>query len=162
MYRKMIFIFFSIFTAIDYQQRTSFLLFFSSLSLLITLKYKPFTLIEMNILEVESNITALITIFSGSLYVLDVGDAFKAIIFALIMLANTNFAFRWVFSVCDFTFKLYENKINKFCPFILRPYHALRNFFEMNYIKQTFNSIVQRSLSYKPPPVMIKMKKDFI
>ena len=119
MYRKMIFIFFPMFAPLKTQENTAILLFFSSVSLLLTLKYKPFIFKTMNVLEVYSNMTALITIFSGSLYVLDINDNSKAIIFILIVLVNTKFALKWMFSVLDFALKTYEKQILRFCPFVL-------------------------------------------
>ena len=126
MYRKMIFIFFTIITTISNDKKTVFLLVISATSLFITVMNRPFLLRELNILEAHSNATALITIFAGSLYILDITDGLKAILFVLIILINSFFIVRWIFSVFDILMLTYETKILKFCPFILNTYYLLR------------------------------------
>ena len=116
MYRKMIFIFFTIMTSIGNQQKTLVLLFFAAASLFFTMKNRPFVVAEMNSLELQSNFTAIISIFAGSLYILDINDFLKALAFIVIVTFNTVFAIRWLFSVSEIFLYLYAKRLIKFCP----------------------------------------------
>ena len=120
MYRKIIFIFFTILTTISNEKKTTILLVISALSLYITVINRPFTQRELNILEAHSNATALITIFAGSLYILDINDNLKA------MLINAFFALKWFFSVFDILMLAYEKKIFRICPSFLNCYYLLK------------------------------------
>ena len=122
MYRKIIFIFFTILTTIPNEQKTIILLFVSAGFLHYTLKNRPFVVQEMNMLEIQSNLTAMITIFSGSLYILNVSDIIKASTFTSIILINTFFAVKWFFSTLDAVLYFYGGKINRFCPCLLNYY----------------------------------------
>jgi len=116
MYRKMIFIFFSVISSLPNENKCVILLMISSFSLYATLQARPCVLRELNILEVESNIAALITIFAGSLYILDVADELKILVFFFIIIINTIFAVRWLLAVSDIVFLSYEKTILRCCP----------------------------------------------
>jgi len=116
MYRKMIFIFFSVISSLPKENKCVILLMISSFSLYITLQARPSVLTELNILEVHSNFTALVTIFAGWLYILDVADQLKILVFFFIVIINTIFIVKWLLAVFDIVFLTYEKKIFRFCP----------------------------------------------
>lgn len=122
----MIFIFFTVLSHLSNQEKTILLLLFSGFSLYGTVKYKPFILSSLNELEIYSNFAALISIFAGSLYVLDVNDEIKAITFCVIILINTAFSLKWMFSVIDIIKTTFSSKIFKFCPKLIRFYAILQ------------------------------------
>ena len=126
MYRKMVFIFFSIMSSIPNDQKTTILLLFSGFSLYATLKSRPFALRELNILELQSNLTAMITIFAGALYILDVGDFVKIIVFFLIVVINSIFAVKWFLAVWDIVFITYERNIFRICPCFVVNFYILK------------------------------------
>ena len=74
---------------------------------------------ELNILEVYSNISALVTIFAGSLYISDVGNEGKMFAFLLIILVNTIFTVKWLFEIFDILFFTYEKTISKCFPCVI-------------------------------------------
>lgn len=148
MYRKMVFIFFSIMGSIPNDQKTTLLLLFSGFSLYATLKFRPFVLRELNILELQSNFTATITIFAGALYILDVGDFVKILVFFLIVVINTIFAVKWFLNVWDIVFFTYETKIFRVCPSLISNLYILRK------------SIAETQVSYNIPKVIFGFFKN--
>ena len=126
MYRKIIFIFFSILTTLKNEKKTVFLLFLCGFSLFFTKVIGPFKKRELNILEVQSNLTATVTIFAGSLYILDISDYSKAMVFVLIVLINSIFVMKWLLSVFNILMDSYANKIGKICPCILFIYMIMK------------------------------------
>lgn len=127
MYRKMIFIFFTILSTLSNEKKTVILLFISAFSFYQSLKCRPFALRELNILDVNSNLTALITIFAGSLYIIDTSEEVKALVFILIVIINTAFVIKWFGSVLEIIVYSYEHKIYKICPWFLKLYLILKN-----------------------------------
>lgn len=126
MYRKIMFIFFTILPSLSNETKTVILLFISAISFFQTLKCRPFFLRELNILDLSSNLTALITIFAGAIYILDVSEAFKALIFIIIVLINAKFAIKWFGSILDIFVYSYESKIYQLCPWFLNLYLILK------------------------------------
>ena len=122
MYRKMIFIFFTIISSLSNQQKALILLAISIFSANITLKKQPFILASLNNIEVESNVSALVTIFAGAFYVLNINETVKIMIFIIIILINTQFAYKWIVSVCEVLVYTHEKEINRFCPCLLSLY----------------------------------------
>ena len=126
MIRKMVFIFFSIMSSFPNDQKTAILLLFSGIFLYATMKFSPFVLRKINLLEFQSNLTAMITIFAGALYILDVGDFLKIIAFCLIVVFNSVFAVKWLLSFWDIAFSIYKTKILKLCSCLMRILHIFR------------------------------------
>ena len=75
------------------------MLSFSFFSFLVTFYARPFILRKMNILELYSNLSAALTIYSGALYVMEVGDWLKALCFVNVVLINGVFAYIWLSSM---------------------------------------------------------------
>ena len=148
MFRKMVFILFSLLTNISKEQKTTFLLMFSVFSITATIKCEPYVLRELNLLELHSSLIASITIFAGLLYVLDVGEFLKISFFVLIVLINTIFAMKWFFYFCDMLFYTYETKIFKVCPCLVRKLYILRQ------------TIADTSASFNLPKVIFKFIKN--
>ena len=137
MYIKIVFIFFSILTTIPNQQKTVLLLFFATVSLFYTSKNRPFLDDEINLLEIQSNITAVVSLFAGSLYILDINDQLKAIAFSAIVIFNTLFAVKWFFSFLDVVIYLYGKKIFSYCPSFILVFYDFKKTAQMT--KFTYN-----------------------
>ena len=140
----MIFIFFSVYTSIADIEKITFLLFFSTISFTLTMKYRPFTLPKLNAMERQSNMAALITIFSGALYLLGINDTTKALSFFIILLVNMRFFWLWIFTVFHIYMNTYERKIFKCCPGFLNLYAvwqktSLNTDFNYNFFKYAWN-----------------------
>ena len=105
--------------------KSAFLIFFASFSLIITMFYQPFILREFNTLEFYSTLSALITIFSGSLYVSDVNDYLKALCFFVIVLVNAAFSLRWILSMFEIIFNLHFNFFKKYFPKFSQKYISI-------------------------------------
>lgn len=101
------------------QQKSIILLLFSSISLAFTMKSKPFVLKSLNVLDINSNYTVLFTLFAGSLYILEIGDEAKLLVFFVIIVFNSIFVIRWALAVLDIFVYIYEKQIFKCCPFLL-------------------------------------------
>lgn len=130
MYRKIIFIFFTILPSLSNEKKTVILLFISAFSFYQTFRCRPFSLRELNILDLNSNLTALMTIFAGSLYILDINEQFKALIFVLLIIINTKFAITWFEATLEIIIYSYQHQISKICPWILKIYLILKHITE--------------------------------
>lgn len=119
MFRKLVFIFFTVLSSMQIQQKSVILLFFSSLSLVYTIHSKPFVLNSLNILDVNSNYTILFTLFAGALYISQISEGVRLLIFSIIVVFNTIFVIKWAFGVFEIVTYTYEKNIQKFCPFLL-------------------------------------------
>lgn len=88
--------------------------------------YRPFILDEFNELELYSTLSALITIYSGSLYVSeDISEFVKIIAFTTIVLVNSAFITRWIWSMFEIIFRIYNNFFQKFFPNFTAKYMRL-------------------------------------
>ena len=126
MSKKITFIFFSMIPNISNEQKCYFLLLFSVFSVLATVKFRPYVLRELNILELQSNLTALITIFSGLIFVIQGGKFLEICVFLMIVIMNSIFMVKWFLNVCDVIFYTYEKKIYKVCPWLFNNVYLLR------------------------------------
>ena len=154
MYRKMIFIFFTILSNISNREKTVILLLISSFSLYETLKYKPFILSSLNKLEIYSNFAALVSIFAGSLYVLEVSNEIKAITFCVIILRNTTFTIKWIISVFDIIMTTFSSKIFRCCPKLIEFYAIFKKSrdetpFSLFYLCSLFQNCKKNSVEYE-------------
>lgn len=122
----MIFIFFTVLSSFPNQQKTVILLFVSSLSLIASMYCNPYTLRSLNVLDIHSNYTALITIFAGSLYILDISEQGKNLIFVFIVLFNSIFVMKWAASTFDILVFTYEKTIFRICPGLLNIYAIMK------------------------------------
>lgn len=120
MYRKLILIFFNTLLTFPIQNKTIILLFFLSFALFFTIKYKPYNQNDLNILELQSNIASLVTFYGGSLYILQVSEEAKILIFLGILYINIIFTYNWISHVVAILIKNYENFFIKHCPLILK------------------------------------------
>lgn len=110
------FICFTLVSNMDNVKKTIFLLFFCTLSYYMTLKHRPFILYRLNILEQQSNLALLLTVFSGSLYVLGVNDFIKTTSFIFILIVNFRFFMIWFFAVAKIYLSVYGKKIFRYFP----------------------------------------------
>lgn len=122
----MIFIFFTVLSSFPNEQKTVILLFVSSLSLIASMHCSPYCLRSLNVLDIHSNYTALITIFAGSLYILDISEEGKNLIFFFIVLFNSIFVIKWAASAFDIFVFIYEKTIFRFCPSLLNIYAIMK------------------------------------
>ena len=110
------FICFTLISNMENNQKTIYLLFFCTLSYYLTTKYHPFSLYRLNVLEQQSNLAILLTVFSGSLNVLGVNDFVKTSFFSLILIANFRFFMIWFFAVAKIFINLHGKKLHKYFP----------------------------------------------
>lgn len=125
MYRKILFLSVGVVEKITILSKSTILLAFSFISCLFTIICKPFILREFNSLEIFSNLSTLITIYSGSLYILDITDFFKVLTFFIIVLVNTIFALRWLWSMFEIVFNIHFDFFEKYCPEFSKKYLML-------------------------------------
>ena len=99
MYRKILFISINFLKNMQVFTKAALILFLSAISTILTLFYKPFVFKELNDIEIYSNLSIMITIFSGALYVQNViNDTLRAFLFFWILLVNITFGIYWVSS----------------------------------------------------------------
>ena len=95
MYRKVVFISVCFFNQLEIFSKTTLLLFFSSISFILTFQYKPFQDLKTNTLEFYSNLAVIITIYMGALYLSEIGDSLKFFCFLCIFSINGIFFLVW-------------------------------------------------------------------
>lgn len=108
MYRKIIILSLNL-LSVSLLSKTIFLIIVSAVFTLLTFFARPFLLKQMNFLEFYSNLSALITIYSGALYISDVSDSFKAITFICILIVNILFGVLWIKSFLQIVFHIHFN-----------------------------------------------------
>ena len=117
MYRKILFISINFLNDIEILTKAVLLLFFSAISVLLTLFYKPFVFKEINNLELFSNLAVSVTVFSGALYVQEViNDNFRAFLFFGILFVNIWFSIFWVWSCFELFLLRHFNMLFKHFP----------------------------------------------
>lgn len=129
MLRKIIFIFFTVLSSMQNKQKTVILLLLQSISLVYTIYSKPFALTSLNNLDVSSNFTFLMTIFAGSLYVLELGEETKIFLFFFIIIFNLKFMLKWLLTVFDILVFVYEKNFFRICPWFLNFYAIMKKSF---------------------------------
>lgn len=119
MLRKIIFIAINYGSFMEQFTKAALLLFFSSILIVMTLIYQPFLVVELNILELYSNISVYMTIFSGAIYLQDnISDRFKIFLFIWILLFDLVFVTYWFFLCSKLFFFRYVEMFAKFCPWV--------------------------------------------
>ena len=143
MYRKIIFISINFLKNLPVFSKAALILLLSAISTLLTLFYKPFVYKELNDIELYSNLSIMITIFSGALYVQEVlNDSLRAFLFFWILFVNTSFGIYWVTSCFGLFFYSHFGFIFKHFPNITKnvvAFHEalVQTKFEINIIKYT-------------------------
>lgn len=97
--------------------KVSLLLFFAAFSYIITYFSHPFVFDELNDIELNSLMSAMITLFSGALYLCDVGDYIKALSFSAIIFVNSCFSLGWAFHLFNGVFDANFAKLQKIFPY---------------------------------------------
>lgn len=92
------------------------LLFVSFISFIFTEYSRPFLLKEMNILELYSNISASIVLFSGVLYLIGVNEYYGVFCFIIILITNLTFLLLWFESLMEIIIKIYFENLMRLCP----------------------------------------------
>lgn len=115
MYRKVIFLLLNL-SQLNINIKTSILLFVSYFSVYTTKICSPFFSKELNKLELTSNVTACIILYSGTLYSEDIGAPLQALIFIVIMIANTIFFILALFSLVRIVVITNITKIKLYFP----------------------------------------------
>jgi hypothetical protein len=147
MYRKILFISINFLNDIEILTKAVLLLFFSAISVLLTLFYKPFVFQEINNLELYSNIAVCATVFSGALYVQNIiNDNFRAFIFFGILFVNIWFSIFWVWSCFELFLDNHFNMLFKHFPRFTKKVVALHeaisttNFNIIKYASKMFST----------------------
>ena len=115
MYRKVAFLLVNIFR-INVNIKSSFLLLFSFCSVYTMKIYSPFVSKELNVLELTSNFTTFIILFSGTLYIHNIGVYWQAFLFANIMIFNSLFCILCLLSLIKIFFFTNFQKIQRYFP----------------------------------------------
>ena len=129
MYRKVAFLFVNIFQ-FDINLKTALLLLFSCYSVYAMKKCLPFVSKELNALELASNITASIILYSGTLYVNDIGVYWQAFLFINIMISNSLFFILCLLSLIKVFFNANLIKIQYYCPRLMANFISLLKTFK--------------------------------
>lgn len=95
----------------------SLLLFFAAFSYILTHFSHPFVFSILNDIECYSLMSAIITLFSGALYLCNVSDYIKAISFSAIVLVNLCFALCWALNLFSIVFETNLTKLQQIFPF---------------------------------------------
>jgi len=121
MLRKILFIAINYIDSIEILTKVVLLLFFSSIFIILTVAFEPFMLGELNLLELYSNISVYINIFSGAFYLQDsISEGFKICLFSWIMITDGIFGFYWAFLCGKLFFFRYFSFFQKYFPKITR------------------------------------------
>ena len=140
MYRKIIFICFSIFQA-QVIIKAMFLLSLSFISLFLIIIYKPFVIKELNQLEYKSDLSALITLYAGNLYLCNISETSQALCFFLIVLINTWFFTNFVYNLLYLFLQIHFDKFYKLFPKITTVITNAVVYLETTKIKCQFSSL---------------------
>ena len=147
MYRKILFISINFLNGMPIFTKAAILLFFSAISVLLTLFYKPFVFKEINNLELFSNLAVSVTVFSGALYVQEViNDNFRAFLFFGILFVNIWFSIFWVWSCFELFLDNHFNMLFKHFPRFTKKVVALHeaisttNFNIIKYASKMFST----------------------
>lgn len=116
MYRKILFISLNLFQDVSINTKAIILLFFSLFSLLITFSSSPFLTRELNYLEVFSNISALLIIFSGCIYLNGDSILMKSTSYLMIFAINFIFSLFWIISILNIFLEAYESVLKERFP----------------------------------------------
>ena len=115
MYRKIIFISINL-LPINSFTKVTLLIFLASFAFFVTLVYKPFTFQNLNVMEFYSLLSAIITLYSGALYISDVNDNLKAISFLTLIFVNLAFCITWFISLISIVFHSNIKKMQNLFP----------------------------------------------
>ena len=96
--------------------KTMILILFTFCSFGLTYFAKPFFSKEMNILELSSNLSALLTLISGALYILNTNEFLKMIFFIFMVIINSTFGYIWLDSLIFILVKNHLELIEKYFP----------------------------------------------
>lgn len=77
---------------------------------------RPFYSREMNILELSSNLSALLTLISGALYILNTNEALKMIFFVFMVVINSTFGYIWLESLIYILVENHLETLEKYFP----------------------------------------------
>lgn len=138
MYRKLIFLLFAVIPSISKLQKNIFLLFISFISVYLTSKIIPFKNKDLNILEVELNITVFISLFSACFFLLDLNEFYQAIALILILFVNILFVVRWVYSFLQIIIYTYQEKMLKYCKCLINFIISFKKSMEILQLKASF------------------------
>lgn len=133
--------------SLENSKKTIYLLFFSYFSMYITFKNNPFNSSKLNLIEKQSNMAALLTIFSGSLYSNGVEDSVKLVAFIAIVIINSIFMSSWIFTVCGQSLNYYQDKMLRFCPKTLIFLKTLRKTIKNNGVSFDLKNL--RSVTFR-------------
>ena len=115
MYRKIIFIAINLLPISSFTKVT-LLILLASFAFLVTFLYQPFTFQKLNVIEFYSLLSAIITLYSGALYISDVNDTLKALSFLTILMVNLAFCFTWLLSLTSIVFSSNIKKLQNLFP----------------------------------------------
>lgn len=97
-------------------QKSLFLMSICTISSVLNYWRKPYNLPLLNQIEQYSNNAALVTIFSGCLYILDISEVTKEFIFFILLAYNLRFLTAWLLTFLNIYFIVYGRKMIKYCP----------------------------------------------
>lgn len=116
MYRKILFISINVIKDFPLNTKAILLLFLCLISMLITLTAKPFLTKDLNNLEIFSNLSSLLILYSGCLYLIGNIDFLKLLSYLTIFFVNIAFTLKWGLSILKLLRDSYENNFTKRFP----------------------------------------------
>ena len=108
MFKKILFLDMQLFN-IPIQQKCCFVLFLSIAWNYLCLKNKPFNDFDLNIIDTYSNLSISIIAFSGCLYVFDINEFMRPILYVIILLLNSFIAAKVIKSILDVVLQIEDN-----------------------------------------------------
>ena len=169
MIRKTLFITVSIFQ-IDLYSKAVILISITFISLFMIITCRPFILNELNILEFRSNVSAIITLYSGTLYMNTLSKEFKGILLSLIVLTNIIFFLNFLLDI--FSLFLVNNfeKIHKSCPSLISAIVSVQkmisgimhNILKRTGIKIPFSQSMQHYQNKRTQSMNFDIRKKYI
>ena len=116
MYRKILFISINVIKDLPLNTKAILLLFLCLMSMLITLSANPFLTRDLNNLEIFSNLSALLIIYSGCLFLIGNSDFLKLFSYLTIFFVNIAFTLIWGLYILKLLLDTYEQILIKRSP----------------------------------------------
>lgn len=161
MYRKILFISLNMMKDLALNTKAIILLFFCLISLLITFFSTPFLTRELNNLEVFSNLSALIIIFSGCLYLNGDSEFLRTSSYLIIFFVNIAFTLLWASSILKLLLDTYEKILVKRSPRLFFFLQQIVLLFKKKYNtknKENENELEHRKVKMNTKKINLKME----
>lgn len=138
------------------QVKVLILLFFAALMVLFTIICDPYCQSHLNTLELRSNISILMIVFSATLFLFKCGEIMKVLFMIVIFYISLSFIMKWINEVLEIFVFIHYKKISKICPIFLKFYEFLKSIS----LKQMIASFFKKGKKYAFEIRKNRKKKD--